>query len=97
MATDVHLRQLGFAPSAVLELGSNEAIKESVEGQLGVSIASRHALGTHHEGLAVLSVQGFPIQSHWHLVLPKGKQLSPIAEVFRWHLVGEVKGWLGAR
>ena len=56
MATDVHLRQFGFAPSAVLELGSNEAIKESVEGQLGVSIFSRPALGTHHEVLAVLNV-----------------------------------------
>ena len=97
MATDVHLRQLGFVPTAVLELGSNEAIKESVEGQLGVSIVSRHALGTHHEGLAVLNVKGFPIQSQWHLVWPKGKRLSPIAEVFRGHLVGEAKGWLGAR
>ena len=97
MATDTHLRQRGFTPTAVLELGSNEAIKESVEGQLGVSILSRHALGAHHDGLAVLDVQGFPIQSHWHLVWPKGKQLSPIAEVFRGHLVGEVKGWLGAR
>ena len=97
MATDAHLRQLGFVPTAVLELGSNEAIKESVEGQLGVSIVSRHALGTHHEGLAVLNVKGFPIQSQWHLVWPKGKRLSPIAEVFRGHLVGEAKGWLGAR
>ena len=97
MATDAHLRQLGFVPSTVLELGSNEAIKESVEGQLGVSIVSRHALGPHWDGLAILNVQGFPIQSHWHLVWPKGKQLSPIAEVFRGHLVGEVKGWLGAR
>ena len=97
MATDAHLRQLGFAPAAVLELGSNEAIKESVQGQLGVSIVSRHALGPHLDGLAILNVQGFPIQSQWHLVWPKGKQLSPIAEVFRGHLVGEVKGWLGAR
>ena len=97
MATDAHLRQLGFAPSALLELGSNEAIKESVEGQLGVSIVSHHALGPHHEGLAVLNVQGFPIQSQWHLVWPKGKQLSPIAEVFRAHLVGEVEGWMALR
>ena len=97
MATDAHLRQLGFVPTAVLELGSNEAIKESVEGQLGVSILSRHALGAHHDGLAVLNVKGFPIQSQWHLVWPKGKRLSPIAEVFRGHLVGEAKGWLGAR
>jgi DNA-binding transcriptional LysR family regulator len=97
MATDAHLRQLGFAPTTVLELGSNEAIKESVEGQLGISILSRHSLGPHHEGLAVLPVPGFPIQSQWHLVWPKGKQLSPIAEVFRGHLVGEVAGWMQAR
>ena len=97
MATDAHLRARGFVPSTVLELGSNEAIKESVEGQLGVSIVSRHSLGPHHEGLAVLNVQGFPIQSQWHLVWPKGKQLSPIAEVFRGHLMGEVKGWMEGR
>jgi len=97
MATDAHLRQMGFAPGAVLELGSNEAIKESVEGQLGVSIVSRHALGAHHEGLAILNVQGFPIQSQWHLVWPKGKQLSPIAQVFREHLMGEARGWMVAR
>ena len=88
--------QRGIRPLVRMELGSNEAIKESVEGQLGVSIVSRHALGTHHEGLAVLNVKGFPIQSQWHLVWPKGKRLSPIAEVFRGHLVGEAKGWLGA-
>ena len=95
MATDAHLRQAGFAPRTVLELGSNEAIKESVEGQLGLSIVSLHALGPHHEGLAVLNVAGFPIRSQWHLVWPKGKQLSPIAEVFRGHLMEEVEGWMG--
>ena len=97
MATDAHLRQIGFAPSNVLELGSNEAIKESVEGQLGVSIVSRHALGAHHEGLAVLNVQGFPVQSQWHLVWPKGKQLSPIAQVFKGHLMEEAAGWMESR
>ena len=97
MATDAHLRQIGFTPSNVLELGSNEAIKESVEGQLGVSIVSRHALGAHHEGLAVLNVQGFPVQSQWHLVWPKGKQLSPIAQVFKGHLMEEAAGWMESR
>ncbi len=97
MATDAHLRQIGFAPSNLLELGSNEAIKESVEGQLGVSIVSRHALGAHHEGLAVLNVQGFPVQSQWHLVWPKGKQLSPIAQVFKGHLMEEAAGWMESR
>ena len=97
MATDAHLRQLGFVPSTVLELGSNEAIKESVEGQLGVSIVSRHALGPHWDGLAILNVQGFPIQSQWHLVWPKGKRLSPIAEVFRGHLIAQAAVWMQGR
>ena len=97
MATDAHLRQLGFVPGAVLELGSNEAIKESVEGQLGVSIVSRHALGPHWDGLAILNVQGFPIQSQWHLVWPKGKRLSPIAEVFRGHLIAQAAVWMQGR
>ena len=97
MATDAHLRQLGFTPSAVLELGSNEAIKESVEGQLGVSIVSRHAVGPHWDGLAILNVHGFPIQSQWHLVWPKGKRLSPIAEVFRGHLIAQAAVWMQGR
>ena len=83
MATDAHLRQLGFVPSTVLELGSNEAIKESVEGQLGVSIVSRHALGPHWDGLAILNV--------------KGKRLSPIAEVFRGHLIAQAAVWMQGR
>ena len=82
MATDAHLRQLGFTPSTVLELGSNEAIKESVEGQLGVSIVSRHALGPHWDGLAILNVQGFPIQSQWHLGGLRASGCRPLPRCF---------------
>ncbi len=97
LATDARLRRIGFSPASVLELGSNEAIKESVEGQLGIAVLSMHALGAHHPGIAVLNVQGFPIQSQWHLVWPKGKQLSPIAEVFRLHLLHEARQWQAGR
>ncbi|MCS4510936.1 LysR family transcriptional regulator [Xylophilus ampelinus] len=97
LATDARLRRIGFAPANVLELGSNEAIKESVEGQLGIAVLSMHALGAHHPGIAVLNVQGFPIQSQWHLVWPKGKQLSPIADVFRRHLLHEARQWQAMR
>ena len=97
LATDARLRQIGFAPTNVLELGSNEAIKESVEGQLGIAVLSMHALGGHHPGIAILNVQGFPIQSQWHLVWPKGKQLSPIADVFRLHLLHEARQWQAVR
>ena len=85
-ATDAHFRAHRFVPSVRLSLGSNEAIRESVAGALGLSVLSVHALGEDPEvrhGVTVLDVQGFPIESRWHLVWPRGKQLSPVAEAFR--------------
>jgi len=89
MAIDAHFKHLGFKPDLRLELGSNEAIKEAVAGGLGVSVISIHALhGQRSEhGVRVLDVTGFPIESQWHVVRQKGKQLSPIARVFQQHLL----------
>ena len=89
MAADDAFAAAGFLPESVLELGSNEAIKESVAGGLGLAVLSRHALGLPDGGNAVveLDVLGFPVESRWHLVWPKGKQLSPVASVFRQHLM----------
>ena len=71
-----------------MELGSNEAIKEAVVGHLGVAVISRHALrDTPAHELCVLPVAGMPIRSQWHVVHPRAKQLSPIAQVFRQHLL----------
>jgi len=88
LATEAHFREHGFVPQVRLELGSNEAIKQAVAGGLGVSVLSRHALGQHwsEDALAVLDVADFPIPSHWYLVHPRGKQLSPLARAFQAHL-----------
>lgn len=93
MATDAHFAQTGFSPAKVLELGSNEAIKESVAAKLGMAVVSRHALAAFSPDpqVTVLDVQGFPIPSQWHLVWPRGKQLTPIATVFRQHLLAHVQ------
>ena len=89
MAVDEHFRRQRFRPQVRLELGSNEAIKDAVAGRLGLSVLSRHALEGHSakHGVAVLDVAGFPIASRWYVVHPKGKRLSPIAAVFREHLL----------
>ncbi len=44
MATDAHLKRHRFKPNLRLELGSSEAIKEAVAGNLGIAVVSRHAL-----------------------------------------------------
>ena len=89
MAVDAHFKKCRFKPQVRLELGSNEAIKQAVAAGMGVSVLSRHALGNPDagEGLAVLPVQGFPIDSQWHIVRLQGKRLSPIAQAFQAHLM----------
>jgi LysR family transcriptional regulator, low CO2-responsive transcriptional regulator len=76
-----------------LDLGSNEAIKQAVAGGLGISVLSKHTLAL--DGLssqvAILNVVGFPIQRHWYVVYPTGKQLSAIATAFFDYLLNEGK------
>lgn len=85
MATDRHFRKHGFAPDIRMELGSNEAIKEAVAGGLGIGIVSLHALGdtASLKDVAVIETEGFPISSRWHVVHPKAKRLSPLAQAFK--------------
>ncbi|MEW5774924.1 MAG: LysR family transcriptional regulator [Thermodesulfobacteriota bacterium] len=84
-------RAAGLAPLVRMEFGGNEAIKQAVAGGLGVSILSRHALAMPGEAspVAVLDVEGFPVQRRWHLVYPVGKELSPVAKAFRRYLLEE--------
>lgn len=76
--------QQGATPRVRMELGSNEAIKQAILGDLGISILSRHALDADYrrEGLAILDVKGFPVERQWYAVYPAGRQLSPAAARF---------------
>jgi DNA-binding transcriptional LysR family regulator len=68
-----------------LEVGSNEAIKQTVAGGLGLAVLSTHtvtaelALGE----LVQLDVVGFPLIRRWHVVYPRGKRLSAAALAFK--------------
>jgi DNA-binding transcriptional LysR family regulator len=75
----------GLIMKVRMELGSNEAIKQAVIGGLGIAVLSRHTLQLEFPGerLALLDVQGFPIERHWYLVYPEGKRLSVVAQAFR--------------
>jgi LysR family transcriptional regulator, low CO2-responsive transcriptional regulator len=74
----------GCEPKVRMELSTNEAIKQAIIAGLGVSIMSRYTLGldVSHEQLAVLDVEGFPIERNWVFAYPVGKQLPVIAQSF---------------
>ncbi|HKK06983.1 MAG TPA: LysR family transcriptional regulator [Gammaproteobacteria bacterium] len=77
------------APRVRMELGSNEAIKQTVAGRLGISIIAKITVEAEVElgNLALLDVQGLPLERQWHLVYPEHKVLAPAAEAFKEFLI----------
>lgn len=67
-----------------MELTSNEAVKQAVIAGLGYSIMP--LIGIKNEllngDLQIISVNGLPIITTWHLIWLKGKNFSPVAKAF---------------
>lgn len=84
LATEQFFRERGLQCKIKMELGSNEAIKQAVAGDLGIAVLSAHtlALERHARELVILDVQGFPLQRHWYLAYPKERTLSVVAQAF---------------
>jgi LysR family transcriptional regulator, low CO2-responsive transcriptional regulator len=79
--------------NVVMEMSSNEAIKQGIVGGLGISVLSLHTLSLAVPGspLTCLNVEGFPLQRRWYAVYPRGKQLSITAQTFLDFLLNEGK------
>lgn len=78
----------GLRPRVRMTLGSNEAVKQSVAGGLGLAVLSEHtlALDVASGAFAILDVEGFPLLRHWYAAYPTGKHLSTVARAFLEHL-----------
>jgi DNA-binding transcriptional LysR family regulator len=74
----------GIAPKIRMELGSDDAIREAIAAGVGISILPRYSFGLDAlpHRLVCLDVEGFPLESHWHLVYPVGRRLSAAARAF---------------
>ena len=96
-----------FTPSARIEMSSNEAIKQSVEAGLGLTIVSSHTVELELAAgrLAQLDIASFPIFTRWFVVHRKDKRLSPVMHSFIDYVVNATRdlngvqrqGWDGSR
>jgi DNA-binding transcriptional LysR family regulator len=84
LATERFFSEKGISLQTRMELGSNEAIKQTVLGGLGLAVLSESTIkGELASGrLVALPVQGFPLRHKWHLVYPEGKESTPAAKAF---------------
>ena len=84
LATEQFFGDRGIRLNVRMELGSNEAIKQAVAGNLGIAMLSAHTVPLERgsEDLVLLDVKDFPIRRHWYLAYPRNKQLSVVAQAF---------------
>ena len=75
MMLDSWLTGHGMELGDTMQIESNEAIRLGVAAGLGLSVISAHTLQEGREQLAVLPVDGFPLESNWYLVSRKDRRL----------------------
>ena len=81
------LARLGGRPPDVVEMGTNETIKQSVLAGLGIAIISAHTcMAELKDGrLAALSYVGLPLVRQWFLLHRRDRELTMAARHFLDH------------
>ncbi|HYG90076.1 MAG TPA: LysR family transcriptional regulator [Azospirillum sp.] len=78
------LAEHSVVPGRMIEMSSNETIKQAVMAGMGVSFLSQHTVGLEVSvrRLEILQVEGTPVLRDWNVVHREGKRLLPVAEAF---------------
>jgi LysR family transcriptional regulator, low CO2-responsive transcriptional regulator len=97
-ALEEYLASYRLQPVFIMEMSSNEAIKQAVMAGLGVSLVSLHTIGLEWRSglIAAPHVEGLPLMRRWHLVNAVAKMLSPAAEAFRYFILERGEAHLAA-
>lgn len=84
-AMEAYFREMHIAPPRIMEMPSNETIKQAVIADMGLSFLSLHTVTLELESglLRALPLEGLPLKRQWHVVYARAKTLSPVAEAFR--------------
>ena len=75
--------------NVVMEMPSNETIKQAVMAGMGLSFLSlrtvRHELASGH--IALVDIKGMPVMGDWYITHLSSKKLSPAARAFKEFLI----------
>ena len=95
-ALDEFMQAHQMTPRVVMQMSSNEAIKQAVMAGMGVSLLSLHTVGLEldHHLIAAPETEGLPVMRRWHVVNNLAKTLSPAAEAFRYFILERGEAFL---
>jgi DNA-binding transcriptional LysR family regulator len=82
--TDMFFNTYDIDINSKIELGSSEAIKQGILGELGIGVLSQYsvALELNLGILKMLDVQGFPLMRKWNIAYPSWSEITPAVRTF---------------
>jgi LysR family transcriptional regulator, low CO2-responsive transcriptional regulator len=91
LAMERFFAQHRVKPRIVMEMPSNETIKQAVMAGMGLSFLSLRTARQEVAGghLAVLDIEGLPLIRHWYVTHLTSKRLSPATTAFKHFLLEE--------
>lgn len=98
-ALDMFLEHWRLEPRVVMEMTSNETIKQAVMAGMGIGFLSLHTIGLEleHGLIATVDVEGSPVVRAWNVVHTLSKLLSPAAEAFRYFMLERAESALAEK
>ncbi|MGC2460877.1 MAG: LysR substrate-binding domain-containing protein, partial [Steroidobacteraceae bacterium] len=95
-ALDEYMEAHQMTPRVVMQMSSNEAIKQAVVAGMDVALLSLHTIGLEldHHVIATPECEGLPVMRRWQIVNNLAKTLSPAAEAFRYFILERGEAFL---
>jgi DNA-binding transcriptional LysR family regulator len=92
-------REWRISPPVLMQMTSNESIKQAVMANLGVAFLSLHTVADELRAgkLSMLRVDELPLLRDWQLVHLSARVLSPAAEMFRHYVLENGQEFLRQR
>ncbi len=89
LAMESCLRRWRVHPPVIMQMTSNESIKQAVIARMGLSFLSLHTIETELSlrRLRWLPIADTPLIRQWHIVHLRARALSPAAEAFRYDIL----------
>jgi len=86
---EIFFKERRIHPAMMIEMPSNETIKQAVMADMGISFLSMHTFGLELAAgvIKLLEIEGLPLVRRWHIVNMRAKLLSPAAEAFRYFVL----------
>lgn len=90
-AMEQFFRDERIVAAPIMEMTSNETIKQAVIANMGLAFVSLHtvALELSVGQLVLLDIVGLPLMRRWYIVNVQGKPLAPAAESFRYFVLDQ--------